>query len=286
MRAVPDFTSFIKAIANSTTASVINRASFGPTIDEKVVFSDYTARSLAGKFIQAPVLIGVTDYEGGLFQLIAEIAGTPLPDAIWSGVFQNAFNCGAALRASISLYHGLKVWRYRWFGTYPNTDLSTTRNYGAYHASELPIIFGIPPYGEGVPENTPGEIEMMKYMTGAWAAFAKDPVAGLTSYGWPTYQPAGQTLARLAFGNSTGVSLVKGTFYDGACTDAFPSAGNNGSAAGNSSSTPAGTGSPTIIGTGAPTSSISPIATSGGERSLASFALLPLSLIALAVLGL
>lgn len=56
-------------------------------------------------------------------------------------------------------------------------------------------------------------------MRGAWAAFAKDPVHGLESYGggWQRYDPNGQTLIRLAYNNQTGANLALGTTYDVEC---------------------------------------------------------------------
>lgn len=266
MRNITDFKDIINSISESSGGTSLG--GFGPTIDDKVVFSNYLERGLAGNFNKAPILVGVADFEGGLFQLIAEIAGTPLPQSVWEGVFQDGFNCGAALRANISVYHKLPVWRYRWYGTYPNTNLSTSKNYGAYHASEIPIIFGVPPFGGSVPENTPAEIDEMKYMTGAWAAFAKDPVNGLKSgnYGWPEYQPSGQSLIRLAFEDSVEVSFANGLGYDKSCMSKLPITGNgNGTIPGNNSSTTVETGSPTTL----PTSTSSgPPVTSVGERCI------------------
>ena len=58
-----------------------------------------------------------------------------------------------------------------------------------------------------------------QYMRGAWAAFAKDPVNGLSDYGggWPRYSTGGQTLIRLAFNNMTGTNLAAGNQYDSGC---------------------------------------------------------------------
>jgi carboxylesterase type B len=59
---------------------------------------------------------------------------------------------------------------------------------GAYHASELPLVFGTygltEPEGSQFPYEVPTENEaaVSAYMQGAWVAFAKDPVNGLMGY--------------------------------------------------------------------------------------------------------
>jgi hypothetical protein len=62
--------------------------------------------------------------------------------------------------------------------------------------------------------DTPAEAATSKYMQSAWAAFARDPVNGLS---WPEYAPEGQTLVKLGLNGSTGAVLGKGDEYDGLC---------------------------------------------------------------------
>ena len=54
-------------------------------------------------------------------------------------------------------------------------------------------------------------------MRGAWAAFARDPFNGLTSYGWPEYSAKEPSLVRLAYRNQTGPNVGIGEEYDGGC---------------------------------------------------------------------
>ena len=60
---------------------------------------------------------------------------------------------------------------------------------------------------------------MGDYIRGAWAAFAKDPVQGLTKYGggWPQYSPQTNSLIRLAYNNQTGINVAMGDAYDLGC---------------------------------------------------------------------
>ena len=263
------YADILAAIPRSETQSIFSSGSFGPTIDEHVVFSDYLARSSAGNFTKRPMLIGNADYEGGLFRLLATFANVSYPDAFWDDFNNLYFNCPAAARANVSIANGIPTWRYRWFGVFPNTQLTSYPDLGAYHASELSVLFDTTPAGtNGAPVNTQAEVEIGSYMRGAWAAFAKDPVNGLRSggYAWPEYEPAQETLVRLAFGNMTGDHLAMGEMYDAACNATFIVGG---SAVGNGSSTGSGNGTASSSGSSSSTGSSPPatITASAGSRN-------------------
>jgi carboxylesterase type B len=102
---------------------------FGPVVDEQLVFSNYTGRTPAA----APVLIGNTHNETGLFRIMAP----SVSDGVWAVVNDNAFTCPAAVRAAESVLHGNPTWRYRYFGVFPNLILSTEPESGAWHASDV-----------------------------------------------------------------------------------------------------------------------------------------------------
>jgi cholinesterase len=197
-------------------AAMAKTAGFGPTVDEVVVFSDYLNRSAAGDFIKNPMLLGNTNFEAGLFRAVDAVAGVFLPEAFWDAMTLDQFTCPAAMRANISISNGVPTWRYRYFGVFPDTIIQSNPNSGAFHASELAIIFDIPPQGSGIPDQTAAQMSFGSYMRGAWATFAKDPVNGLTTYGggWPTYSPSENTLIQLAFQNMTGTNLAPGNMYD------------------------------------------------------------------------
>ncbi|KIM99541.1 hypothetical protein OIDMADRAFT_91883, partial [Oidiodendron maius Zn] len=185
-------------------------SNFGPTVDNVVVFSNYTAQSMAGNFSTLPLLLGNADYEAGLFRILDALKNVSLTDAAWDAFNSDTFVCPCATRANFSLANKVPTWRYRWFGAFPNTELTTIPFSGAWHASELPVLFNNVPFGAGVPPSTDAEVQIGDYIRGAWAAFAKDPVNGLTSYqdGWPMYDPSGETLIRLGFNNQTGTNLA------------------------------------------------------------------------------
>ncbi|EMR72420.1 putative carboxylesterase protein [Eutypa lata UCREL1] len=188
----------------------ITGPSFAPVIDETLVFSDYKLRTPAA----VPLLIGNNDRETDLFRYTLS---ADLPDAFYDQAELALYTCPAAARADVGREAGFPTWRYRWMGVFPNTILSYTPMTGAWHGSELPSLFGTMP--EVVVSNTPEQNEISAYIQGAWAAFAKDPVNGLTNYGdgWPQYDPDGKTLVRLGFNNRTGPNLADGDEFDTAC---------------------------------------------------------------------
>jgi cholinesterase len=190
----------------SGTAGILGL--FGPTVDDTIVFSNYTERTPA----KVPVLVGNTDYEAGLFRVQFGLANLTLPDRFWNAFNLQEFTCPAGIRANASVAADVPTWRYRYMGVWDNTALSPQS--GAYHTAEIPILFDTAPT---VVPATEEYIAVGNYMRGAWAAFAKDPVKGLTTYGWPSYSTSSDSLIRLAFDNSTGTNAVNPSLYDANC---------------------------------------------------------------------
>jgi len=96
-------------------------------------------------------------------------------------------------------------------------DISSRPDLRAYHASEIPIIFGTYNSSTFAPP-TANEIIFSKYVQGAWVAFARDPQKGLVNYGWPLYNPTTVSVAQLGnVFNQTGVLFGLGTLLDLGC---------------------------------------------------------------------
>jgi len=207
-----DVDEILAAIPASDGLGAIQGA-FTPTIDNKLVYADakYDTLSPAAR----PVLIGTTNDEANFFRALASIKGSDAGDDVWERMTETVFTCPAALRANRSLNHEVPVWRYRYFGDFPNTVLTDDPPSGAWHGSQNLVIFGLSSL-TGVPD-TEAEVDIAKWMRGAWAAFAKDPSRGLADYGWPLYNPSGDTLARIGFGNETGGNFGLGGEYDSGC---------------------------------------------------------------------
>lgn len=197
---------------SATSGSGGTLGSFGPTVDEIVVFSNYTERSLAGNFTKKPLLIGNNDNEAGLFIATSSLQGLSYPDFYWQTFNLIGFTCPTAYRANYSIQADVTTWRYRYFGSFPDTMIIP--NAGAWHSAEIPILFDT---NIANPPETTEQIAIGKYMRGAWAAFAKDPENGLTNYGWPKYEPEKDTLIRLAYNNQTGINVANPSLYDADC---------------------------------------------------------------------
>ena len=190
---------------------------FGPTVDNKTVFGDYPQRAATGQYIQRPYLVGNNDYEAGLFKIVAAEANTTLPDLSWAIFNLASFTCPAA---DTALARSLRVptFRYRYFGEFPNSRLTLNPNSGAWHGSEIGLIWQIGPDASGEP-NTLAEASFSTYLSGAWAAFAKNPDVGLSQppYQWPKYDAKEATLIRLAYDNETTASYIFPETYDQVC---------------------------------------------------------------------
>lgn len=122
----------------------------------------------------------------------------------------------------------------------------------------------------GSPAATAAEVAIGSYMRGAWAAFAKDPVHGLTNYGWPAYVYEEETLVRLAWSNETGTNVAYPETYDAACGEVNVSA---------PSPNPSATG--TGGGGGSGTSTATPSATTTKKSGVGKTASLQVGLLGL-----
>ncbi len=112
-------------------------------------------------------------------------------------------------------------WRYRYFGVFPNTNVSSEG--AAYHGAELPLIFGTTLSAQN---STRQGTKFQAYIQGTWTASAKDPACGLRTYGggWPAYDPARKSLIRLAYDDSGGANLSFTILCDAGCVNAGLSA--------------------------------------------------------------
>jgi carboxylesterase type B len=241
------YTDILNAVPTSTgTAGILGY--FVPAVDDKVVFSNYSQKTPAN----VPMLIGNNDYEAGLFRTEFALDGIFFSDVFWDDFTLQEFTCPAGIRANASVSANIPTWRYRYFGVFPDTAISSEA--GAWHAAEIPLIFDtvIPEPGP-----TAAEISIANYMRGAWAAFAKDPQNGLVEYGWPLYNTSQDTLVRLAYDNVTGPNLINPYKYDADCVfvnvsstnsssfSALPNLASNVTPTGTTSAIPSATGNAT-----------------------------------------
>jgi carboxylesterase type B len=127
----------------------------------------------------------MNDNEGGIIPGQGAEGLGGMVSKIFGTYMGHLMSCGARDAARNRIAAGVNnVWRYRYFGTWPNQSVNPTA--GAYHGSEIPMILGTTEIVTNVADTT-DEKAVMKMMSKAWAEFAKDPVSGLAKLGWPRY---------------------------------------------------------------------------------------------------
>ncbi|KAJ5940611.1 hypothetical protein N7516_000779 [Penicillium verrucosum] len=166
--------------------------SFYPIVDEVLVFSDYAARAKKGKLAPLPTLGGSNEREITAFLPLSQIF---VDETKVSELSQMIYNC--PLRESVS-------------------NVSPVAWLGAYHGSEIPIVFGTYDKFRAIPPST-REVEVSEYMQGAWVAFAKDPSMGLSEYGWPQFNFDEPTLVHLALNNTVEAKFTSASPWDTSC---------------------------------------------------------------------
>ena len=125
------------------------------------------------------------------------------------------FTCAHADAAAARADAQVPVWRYRYFGDWDNLRLYNGS--GAYHGSDLEMVFGVAEDVTGVP-NTEAENQTSSYMMSAWATFCRNPVKGLhTVMNWPNYAPQGNTLVRLGLGYNPNATYTSPVEFDQYC---------------------------------------------------------------------
>ena len=186
MRSVPynEIEDFLVAYAN---ASSVPRVSFSPIFDNTTRFSNYTERARLELFTPLPAIVGTATNEGA--SLAPYNANGP-NQTIADATTRNAFLCPAARTTTNRFAAGRVTFRYSYAGNF--TNISPRPWMGAYHSSELPLIFGT--HGDFRGASTRAEIELSERMQDAWVAFVKDPVGGLPAIGWDAYAPGGEAL--------------------------------------------------------------------------------------------
>ncbi|KAH9860601.1 hypothetical protein J1614_011932, partial [Plenodomus biglobosus] len=211
-------------IVPALPTQALTQANFHPTVDNITVFADYEQLSAAGAFAKVPMLVGNTDQEDGWYRLGGWSANLNFTDAQWDLFSQRGFTCPAAYSAGYRTQYQVPTWRYRYHGDWDNLSLYNSsaglspRGSAAYHGSDLNMVYGTAQDVSGL-KNVGAEDATIKYIQGAWAAFARNPSSGLTEYGWPAYAKTGRTLVELAVDNNPAPRFVDPATYDTVCPE-------------------------------------------------------------------
>lgn len=134
--------------------------------------------------------MGHTNYEAAFYNISVVAKGGHLSESEWQQFITDVFNCPTMEEADNRNAHHVPVWRYRYYGDFDNTRLTPTS--GAYHGSDLHMLFGNSDRVTGDPESAK-QTQLKKTMQKAWASFAADPWHGLETVGWPAYNTTGKS---------------------------------------------------------------------------------------------
>lgn len=180
-----DIIAFLENRDNSDTMPPLT---FYPVVDNRTTFANYTERATSGLFSKKPALIGTTKDEGVAFVLPYDKNGVNMTTAnFWTLTY---FLCPIVQTTQDRFSAGAPTFRYLYAGNFSN--ISPQWWEGAYHAAELPLIFGTSGIVRGA--STPFEIEVSKKMQDYWLAFAEDPINGLPKMEWDAYWPDGDAV--------------------------------------------------------------------------------------------
>ncbi|EOD49267.1 putative chlorogenic acid esterase precursor protein [Neofusicoccum parvum UCRNP2] len=209
MRDVPGW-KIEKFVAEYEDSGESPSITFSPRVDNKWVFGNYTERARNGDvsdlvsgdicpiilvvdkktkrtFADAclppfqPAIIGFNKAEG-LFLAPYSVDGPDPATAATLGY--EYFWCPATKTTYERLDAGLTTHRYFYAGNFSNVSPRPWN--GAYHSSELPLLFGT--HGDFRGASTAFEVEVSHALQDAWVAFARDPKKGLDGVEWPKYK--------------------------------------------------------------------------------------------------
>ncbi|KXJ85473.1 acetylcholinesterase [Microdochium bolleyi] len=187
MRKVPfrDIENFRGNYSRSGTQPAL---SFPPFYDNVTVFENFKHQAETVGIAKIPLILGTNtgDWLGlwgpnGIDQAQA--------DALKQRIFLCTAHRAAINRANLDL----TTYRYLYAGNFSN--IAPRPWQGAYHQSEIPLLFGTHANYRG--NSTQLEWETSFALQDAWVAFARDGGKGLEATGWPVWD------------NSTGAGVVR-----------------------------------------------------------------------------
>lgn len=134
-----------------------------------------------GALSSVPAIVGSNQHEFN--EGIPFLLGLQLNQTVSDSTTNKTFLCTAVLTSQFRQSNSRVTYRYRYDANF--TNLSPPAYPGAYHASELPLLFGTA--GEFHGASTAYEDTVSRTLQDFWLAFAMDPEHGLSSVGWSPY---------------------------------------------------------------------------------------------------
>ncbi|KAK4230327.1 Alpha/Beta hydrolase protein [Podospora fimiseda] len=189
---------------------------FTAVADNVTVFKSYRERAAEGKILHVPTIIG-TDKSDGL--VFVPLGPNGVNQTIVDGTTEVLFFCPSVEAAQFRIENDIPVFRFLYAGNFSN--VSPEPYLGAYHGSELPLIFGTA--GEYRGASTPEEITTGDALQDSLEAFMSDRVEGLEKLGWPQCEDAVTCLVR-EFGGVPVVQDISLEAFAAACPPRIPGA--------------------------------------------------------------
>ncbi|KAJ5491733.1 hypothetical protein N7539_003300 [Penicillium diatomitis] len=173
--------------------------------DERYIFSNESLRYHAGKVAKGSAIRSFAAREMSVDNNITD-----------SQAEARQWDCLAALDTKERFSLGLDTFRYFWGGNF--TNISPVPWLGAYHFSDLLMIFGT--YVKDVGEISQLEIETSETMQDYMLAFIKNPPTVPETVGWPLFDPNSPDGGLIVeFGKDVPAKNITGRYLDGACYD-------------------------------------------------------------------
>lgn len=190
MRAVPaaEIKAYIQGPAGGISAAS-DELVFGTIVDNVTIVSDYAGRIGAndGSLFASgiPLLTSTTTDEGTAvvpYEFEGSATATELPPALAAVADAFTLNLECTTLQDVRLRAGVGATTYRFLYGGNFSDISPVPWLGAYHVSDLPMVFGT--YGLEGPATT-FEEQVSQRMQDLYLEFIKDPAEGLERAGWP-----------------------------------------------------------------------------------------------------
>lgn len=182
---------------------------FGPVTDEKIIFSNYTQRYERGLMSNIPAIVSNAANEGASLVAITNFATGPEQNSK-DEVTLSDFICPSHKTSILRTQNNLITYRYQYAGNF--TNISPRGWLGAYHDSDLPMLFGT--YDDFRGAGPSFEAAMSQQMQDLVLTFMRDPFLESQSSGWVNY--ADVRILRFAVDGKTTTEVPVRT-VDGAC---------------------------------------------------------------------
>lgn len=183
---------------------------FSPVVDNRTVFANYTTLAEAREIGRLPALIGSNAQDGVTFV-------TYSPDGVDVGladdITQVWFFCTTyqSAKTRISAHTG-PVYRYLYAGNF--TNISPRGWMGAWHGSEMPLVFGTHSLYRG--NSSSLEYETSYAMQDAWLTFVASAGERTPVEGWDTWDEVDGGRV-VEFGNGVPARILDTSEMDKAC---------------------------------------------------------------------